>query len=68
MEAGSREKGLMRVDLFQDIGGGYFPIIKDSDKYYSVRHDGKVEEITIHESSSTGRAVENIRGRIKKKW
>ena len=68
VEAGSREKGLMRVDLFQDIEGEYFPIMKDSDKYYSVRHDGKVEEITIHESSSIGRVVENIRGRIKKKW
>ena len=67
VEAGSREKGLMRVDLFQDIGGEYFPIMKDSDKYYSVRHDGKVEEVTIHESSSIGRVVENIRGRIKKR-
>lgn len=66
VEAGSREKGLMRVDLFQDIEGEYFPIMKDSDKYYSVRHDGKVEEVTIHESSSIGRVVENTRGRIKK--
>jgi ribonuclease BN (tRNA processing enzyme) len=66
VEAGNREKGLMRVDLFQDIRGEYFPILNDSDKYYTVRRDGKVEEVTIHENSSSGRVVENIRGRIKK--
>ena len=65
VEAGNREKGLMRVDLFQDIGGEYFPILNDLDKYYTVRRDGKVEEVTIHENSSSGRVVENIRGRIK---
>ena len=31
------QKGLMSVDLFQDVGGEYFPALTDSDKYYSIR-------------------------------
>jgi len=61
------QKGLMRVDLFQDVGGEYFPVLNDPDKYYSIRHDGKVEEVTFDANSSTGRVVENMRGRIKKR-
>ena len=65
VEAKNPEKGLMMVHLYQDINGEYFPILNDPDKYYSVRQDGKVEEVTVHKDSSTGRVVENIRGRIK---
>jgi ribonuclease BN (tRNA processing enzyme) len=61
------QKGLMRVELFQDVGGEYFPALNDPDKYYSIRHDGKVEEVTFDANSSTGRVVENVRGRIKKR-
>ncbi|MBW1888843.1 MAG: hypothetical protein JRI52_10935 [Deltaproteobacteria bacterium] len=67
VEDGSPEKGLMKVDLFQDIGGEYFPILTDPDKRYCIRFDGQVEEITVYESSCTGRVVEDIRGQIKKK-
>jgi len=60
----SHENALMRVDLYQDIGGEYFPILTDPKKYYHLRQDGKVEEVTINEDSSAGRVVENLRGRI----
>ena len=59
------EKDLMRIDLYQDIGGEYFPILTGPNNYYCARLDGKVEEVTIHDNSSTGKVVENMRGRIK---
>jgi hypothetical protein len=59
------DKGLMRVDLYQDVEGEYFPhLINDPNKYYCVRQDGKVEEVTFDESSSVGRVVESIRDRV----
>ena len=64
VEAESPEEGLMRVDLYQDIRGEYFPIILDPAKYYKIRPDERVEEITIDKDSSSGRVVENVRGRI----
>jgi hypothetical protein len=67
VNADDPEKGLMRVDLFQDIRGGYFPILTDPNKYYYPRPDGKVEEVTFDENSSTGKVVEDMRVRIKKK-
>ena len=67
IEDGSPGRGLMKVDLFEDIGGEYFPILTDPDKRYCLRFDGQVEEITVYESSCKGRVVENIRGQIKKK-
>jgi len=66
VEAGSPEKGLMRVDLYQDIKGGYFPILTDSGKYYAVRPDGKVEVVTISKATTRGKVAKNMRGRIKK--
>ncbi len=64
----SPEKGLMRVDLYQDIKGEYFPILTDPKKVYRAREDGRVEEVTLLKNSSRGRVVENIRGRIKSQW
>jgi len=61
------EEGVMRVDLYQDVGGEYFPpILDEPNKYYCLRQDGKVEEVSFDESSSIGRVVDNIRGRIRK--
>lgn len=57
-------KSLMRVDLLQDVGGEYLPLLTDVTKYYHRRKDGKVEEVTVDEQSSAGRVVENLRGRI----
>ena len=65
VKADSPEQGLMRVDLFQDIGGAYFPIISAPDKFYYPRADGRVEEMTVYEDRSAGVVVENRRGKIK---
>ena len=67
VDADHPEKGLIRVDLYQDVGGEYFPpILDDPNKYYCLRQDGKVEEVTFDENSSIGRVVENIRGHTKR--
>jgi hypothetical protein len=57
---------LMRVDLYEDIRGEYFPFLKDLSRSYMVREDGQVEEVTRLGTASRGRVVENIRDRITK--
>jgi hypothetical protein len=65
VQADDPREGMMRVELYQDIGGEYYPILTDPDKYYCLRQDGKVEEVTIYEDASKGRVVENnIRRKI----
>ncbi|MFC1579832.1 hypothetical protein ACFL4N_02860 [Thermodesulfobacteriota bacterium] len=67
MESEDPTQGLMRVDLYQDIGGEYFPVLMEPNKCYFVRGDGRVEEVTFDENSSRGKIVQNIRGRIPAK-
>jgi hypothetical protein len=55
---------LMRVDLYQDIGGEYFPLLTDQDRGYVLREDGRVEEVTRLRNTSRGRVAENVRGQI----
>ena len=59
-------KALMKVDLYQDIGGEYFPLLTDQNRCYLVREDGRVEEVNRNGNSSYGRVVENLRGKIVK--
>jgi hypothetical protein len=56
----------MRVDLYEDIGGEYFPVLHDPKKFYTVRTDGKVEEVTLLEESSSGVVVHCRRRSLKK--
>lgn len=67
VEAGNPERALMRVDLYEDIGGEYFPVLNEPNKFYTVRTDGRVEEITIHEDSSAGVVVKNRRTKTRKR-
>jgi ribonuclease BN (tRNA processing enzyme) len=68
VEAANPREGLMRVELYQDIGGEYYPVLTDPNKYYCLRQDGKVEEVTIYKDASKGRVVENnIRRIVKQK-
>jgi len=55
---------LMRVDLYQDIGGEYFPLLTDQGRGYVLREDGRVEEVTLLRNTSRGRVAENVRGQI----
>jgi hypothetical protein len=57
-------KELMRVDLYQDIGGEYFPLLTDENRGYFVREDGQVEEVTRTGNTSRGRVAENVRGEM----
>ena len=66
VQSADPEKGLMNVDLYQDVGGEYFPVLDDPNKYYDVRRDGKVEAVTVNENTSRGKVVENVRGKIKR--
>jgi hypothetical protein len=64
--AGSAEKGIMKVNLFEDIGGEYFPVLKDPGRRYTVRMDGRVEEVMVEERSSRGVVVKSRRGKIRR--
>jgi hypothetical protein len=61
--AAGPEKGLMRLDLYEDINGRYFPVLKEPNKFYRVRADGQVEEVTVEATTSYGRLVESVRDR-----
>jgi len=66
METQKSRSGLMRVDLYEDIGGEYFPVLQDPKKFYTVRTDGKVEEVTLNKESSSGVVVESSRRSLKR--
>ncbi len=61
----SGDEELLRVELFEDMDGQYFPLLEDTSKEYKVRPDGRVEEVSFSDEGSMGRVVENLRGRIK---
>ena len=56
---------LYRVDLYEDIGGRYYPKVEGSGMMYRARADGKVELVTFTEEGSVGRIAENVRGQMK---
>jgi hypothetical protein len=56
--------GIMRVDLYQDIRGEYFPALTRPDLYYRVRPDSKVEVVISTAQSSVGKVVENLRPKL----
>ena len=66
VEADGPGDGLMRVDLYEDICGEYFPLLKDQNRTYRVREDRQVEEVTRVGNTSHGRVVDNLRGKIVK--
>ena len=53
------------MDLYKDIRGEYLPIFLEPNKCYRPRPDGKIEEITIHKRSNTGKEVDSVRDRIR---
>lgn len=61
IESDSNEKGIMDVDLYEDIGGEYFPIITDPHEYYKLRPDGRVERVIMRSNSSSGQIVGSVR-------
>lgn len=63
---GTPEKGelLYRVNLYEDIAGGYYPRIKGNGKKYIERSDGKVELTEFNDEGSRGIVVENCRDKL----
>jgi hypothetical protein len=55
---------LFRVDLYEDVGGKYFPKLTDDRSSYKERPDGRVELVTSDEGGSRGIMVEDLRGRL----
>ena len=58
------QEGLMRVNLYQDLRGEYFPLLSSFNKVYYIREDERVEEQTFDSNRSSGKVVQSIRGRI----
>jgi hypothetical protein len=54
---------LMRVDLYEDIGGDYFPLLQDPSMYYRRREDGRVERVVQGSESSRGTVVQGLRAK-----
>jgi ribonuclease BN (tRNA processing enzyme) len=55
---------LFRVDLYEDIGGRYFPTLDNSEDIYFERKDGLVERIRFSEKGSSGEIVVCQRDRL----
>ena len=61
---------IYKVDLYEDIGGDYFPKIENRDTVYHERIDGRVELLDYTHEGSSGRVLESymdmlIREKIK---
>jgi ribonuclease BN (tRNA processing enzyme) len=54
-------RSLMRIDLYEDVGGDYFPLLPDTRMFYRRREDGKVERVTQGRETSRGTVVEGLR-------
>lgn len=57
---------LYRVDLYEDVGGRYFPRLPDDGSKYVERPDGRVELVRFTAEGSTGTIVEDQRGKLSK--
>jgi hypothetical protein len=57
---------LYRVDLYEDVGGRYFPKLPDDGSKYMERLDGRVELVRVTAEGSTGTIVEDQRGKLSK--
>ncbi len=61
----SAEKGIMNVELFEEINGEYFPLLTEADEYYSQRPDDRVEKIKMTGNKTFGEVVMSVRGKVK---
>jgi len=64
---GGQGKELFRVDLYEDIGGRYFPKLDNDEEIYFERKDGQVERIRFSEKGSIGEIVACQRDRLSKR-
>lgn len=57
-------KKIFSVDLYEDIGGKYYPALENDKVRYHKRPDGKIECIIYDKYCSSGAIVENMRGNL----
>jgi len=62
----SAGRPLYKVDLYEDISGGYFPALDATDAVYFERIDGRVELLRFNDQGSNGKIVENQREYLSK--
>jgi ribonuclease BN (tRNA processing enzyme) len=62
----SAGRPLYKVDLYEDISGGYFPALEETNAVYFERSDGRVELLVFNDQGSVGRIVEDYRRRLAK--
>ncbi len=56
---------LMRVELFEDIGGRYFPVLMGGKAFYRKRGDGKVERVIQEGDITRGVVAKDLRGELE---
>jgi ribonuclease BN (tRNA processing enzyme) len=64
-EIDSPDKGIMNVELYEEINGEYFPLLTEADEYYQQRPDGRIEKIKLTKDNTFGQVVESVRGKIR---
>ena len=58
---------ICNVEVYEDIGGEYFPKLQEKNSFYRRRPDGRVEKITMGENDSRGEIACNQRPRLPKR-
>ncbi len=58
---------LCNVEIYEDIGGEYFPMLEEKSSFYRRRPDGRVERITMGDEQSRGEIACNQRPRLGKR-
>ena len=56
-------RSLMNIDLYEDVGGDYFPLLPDTSMFYRRREDGRVERVVQGSETSHGTVVAGLRRR-----
>jgi hypothetical protein len=57
---------LYKLVLYEDVSGGYYPALDNTNTMYLERCDGKVELLKFNDSGSNGIVVEEQRTRLAK--
>ncbi len=63
-ESSGPEKGIMNVELYEEINGEYFPLLTEANEFYSQRPDGRIEKIKITKDETFGQIIESVRGKL----
>jgi len=54
-----------RVDVYEDVGGRYLPLLEPAEGHYRLRDDGLIERVGEHAGGSEGTVVADQRFRLE---